>query len=79
MLQIFKSIYNEISEDAVRDYVRLGKYSEERNRPILVKFTHALDAANILAKQKNLSRLATQVYPSNHNSHPSNVKLNPYS
>ncbi len=45
-----------IPDYSIRDCIRLGKYVEERCRPILVKLTRACQASSILAGRKNLSK-----------------------
>ena len=40
---------------SIRDCLRLGKYTESRNRPTLIKLTRAQDVTNILANRKKLA------------------------
>lgn len=44
-----KKISNEVSTDPIRDCTRLGRYSEGKRRPILLRFARALDVSKILA------------------------------
>ena len=50
------SLCPELTEQSVCDCVRLGKYSIERSRPVLVKLARSCDASNILANRHKLSQ-----------------------
>ena len=52
---IIKQVSPDISEHTIRDCVRLGKFSEARSRPLLVKLTRASDVQSILSNRANLS------------------------
>ena len=48
-----KSICPDMSDFAVCDCSRIGRYSEERTRPLVVKFTRSCDVAKVLANRQN--------------------------
>ena len=50
------AVDNSLHHTLVRDCFRLGRYSKERNRPILVKFACARNVSNVLFNKKNLSQ-----------------------
>ena len=52
---IFSSINESVNELSIRDYFRLGKYDENRSRPLLVKLTRASDVSMILSGRSKLS------------------------
>jgi hypothetical protein len=52
---VVRKINPEISTDPIRDTIRLGKYSESRHRPILLRFARAIDVSKILSSRKNLA------------------------
>ena len=52
---VIQSVCPNLTEQSVCDCVRLGKYSNDRQRPILVKLARSCDAASILAKRRKLS------------------------
>ncbi len=43
-----------VSSQSIKDCVRLGKYSVEKCRPILVKFTHTCDVSSLLRNRNKL-------------------------
>ena len=56
MVPILADLCPPISDQSIRDCVRLGRYTENKNRPILVKLSRACDAASILANRRKLSQ-----------------------
>ena len=48
--EIIKSICPDITCQAIRDSVRLGRYTESRNRPLLAKLNRSCDVLSILAR-----------------------------
>ena len=54
--ETINSLCPELTEQSVCDCVRLGKYSIERSRPVLVKLARSCDASNILANRHKLSK-----------------------
>ena len=53
--KIIKSICPDISEYAICDCIRIGKYSEPRKRPLIVKFVRSCDVAIVLSNRHKLS------------------------
>ena len=51
-----QSICPRLSEYAIRDCSRIGKYSEERARPLIIKFARSCDAATVLANRHKISK-----------------------
>ena len=51
-----QSICPELREYAVCDCSRIGKYSEERARPLIIKFARSRDAATVLANRHKISK-----------------------
>ena len=62
-----QSICPDLREYAVCDCSRIGKYTEERSRPLMIKFARSCDAATVLANRYKISKT----------DHP-NVFLKPY-
>ena len=54
---ILSSINPSISEFSIRDCYRLGKYSEDRHRPVLTTMNRANDVSSVLANRRQLSNL----------------------
>ena len=52
---ILSSIHSSISEYSVRDCFRLGKYSENRCRPVLTTLSRSNDVISVLANRRHLS------------------------
>lgn len=53
---ILSSMHQSITEYSVRDCYRLGRYSEDRRRPVLVTMTRSQDVALVLANRKKLAQ-----------------------
>ena len=51
----YKPIHPELTEQSICDCTRLGKYSEEQTRPILVKLSCACDVHTILSNRHKLA------------------------
>ena len=51
-----QSICPELREYAVCDCSRIGKYTEERSRPLMIKFVRSCDAATVLANRHKISK-----------------------
>ncbi len=56
VMTIIHKVDNEISQQSLRDCIRLGKYDEEKCRPILAKLTRTCDISSILSNRSKLSR-----------------------
>lgn len=54
---ILAAVDPDFSAQSLRDSFRLGKYQEERSRPILVKLTRSSDVASVLSKRAKLADL----------------------
>ena len=54
---ILSSVNPEISEFSIRDCYRLGKYSEDRHRPVLATMNRVNDVSSVLANRRQLSSL----------------------
>ena len=50
-----QSICPDVSEQSICDCIRLGKYSSERTRPVLVKLSRACDVHSILSSRHKLA------------------------
>ena len=62
--ETLESVDENLSEHAIRDCLRLGRYNVEKHRPMLVKLSRTCDVASILSKRKNLaSQPAIQIRP----------------
>lgn len=55
VVNVIKVMDNSLDEQSVRDCFRLGKYSKEKQRPILVKFACARNVTSILSNRRNLA------------------------
>ena len=53
---IIKSICPDINDYAISDCLRIGKYSESRARPLLVKFARSCDVVAVLSNRSRLSK-----------------------
>ena len=51
-----KSICPDLSDYAVCDCLRIGKYSKQRTRPLTVKFAHSYDVTSILSNRHKISK-----------------------
>ncbi len=51
---LVQKVDDSIPAQSIRDCVRLGKYKEERHRPILVKLSRTCEVSAILAGHRNL-------------------------
>ena len=51
---LVQKVDDSIPAQSIRDCVRLGKYKEERHRPILVKLSRTCEVSAILAGRRNL-------------------------
>lgn len=51
---IIQSVASEISEQSLRDCIRLGKYSDTKCRPVLAKLLRSCDVSSILANRRKL-------------------------
>ena len=51
-----KSIYPDMSDFAVCDCLRIGRYSGERTRPLVVKFTRLCDVATVFANRYKIPK-----------------------
>ena len=51
-----KSICPDMSDFAVCDCLRIGRYSEERTRPLVVKFTRSCDVATVFANRYKIPK-----------------------
>lgn len=59
-----ESVDENLSEQAIRDCLRLGRYDAHKHRPILVKLSRSCDTSSILSKRKNLaSQPGVQIRP----------------
>ena len=56
---IIQDICPNISNQAIRDTVRLGSYTEGRNRPLLAKLNRSCDVLSILTSRQKLSQSNT--------------------
>ena len=52
-----KSVCPDLSDYAVCDCVRIGKYSDQRSRPLIVRFARSCDAVNVLSNRHRLSKV----------------------
>ena len=52
--KIIKSICPDLHDYAICDCSRIGKYSDQRTRPLLVKFTRSCDVAMVLSNRHKL-------------------------
>ena len=50
-----QSICPELTDQSICDCIRLGRYSDDRHRPVLTKLVRSCDASNILANRRKLS------------------------
>ena len=57
--EIIQSICPDITCQAIRDSVRLGRYTEGRNRPLLAKLNRSCDVLSILASRQKLVQSET--------------------
>ena len=55
-LEIMSALNPSVSEQSICDCIRLGHYSANNRRPLLVKLTWACDVATILSHRANLSQ-----------------------
>ena len=53
--EILKKVNSDITKQSICDCVRLGKYSPEKNRPILVKMLQSHEVTSVLANRHSLS------------------------
>ena len=53
---IIKSICPEMNDHTICDCSRIGKYSEDRTRPLIVRFARSCDVATILSSRHKISR-----------------------
>ena len=60
---IVQSACPSLTEHSVRDCTRLGKYSSDRHRPILVKLTRSCEAATILANRTKIQAPGILIKP----------------
>ena len=51
-----QSVYPNLSDYAICDCSRIGKYSEDRTRPLIVKFARSCDVTAILSNRHKLSK-----------------------
>ena len=56
-MTILKTVNSGISENPIRDCIRLGSYSESKSRPLLVKFVRVIDVSTTLANRRKLATL----------------------
>ncbi len=63
VLSILTEVNPDIDSRCIRDCFRLGKYTDSKHRPILVKLTSANDVANILANRQALASLKVNIQP----------------
>ena len=56
---IIQGICPDIPSQAIRDSVRLGRYTEGRNRPLLAKLNRSCDVLSILASRQKLAQSET--------------------
>ena len=56
---LLHDIDHTVPDQSIRDCIRLGKYSEDRKRPVMAEFTRARDVTSILLNRRNLSRHPT--------------------
>ena len=54
---VLKSVDNQLSEHTIRGCQRLGKYSNDKCRPILVKLTRSCDITSILSKYAKFANM----------------------
>lgn len=54
-LSVMRPLAPSLSEHALRDCLRLGKYTVEKSRPLLVKLCRSCDVATILSNRSQLS------------------------
>ena len=59
---IVKSICPDINDYAISDCLRIGKYSESRARPLLVKFVRSCDVVAVLSTGADCQKLITQIF-----------------
>ena len=59
--ETIQEVCPDITCQAIRDCVRLGSYTEGRNRPLLVKLNRSCDALSILANRHKLLQSSTPV------------------
>ena len=57
--EIIQGICPDIPSQAIRDSVRLGRYTEGRNRPLLAKLNRSCDVLSILASRQKLVQSET--------------------
>ena len=50
-----KSVCPDLSDYAICDCLRIGKYSDQRSRPLIVRFARSCDVANVLSNRHKLS------------------------
>ena len=50
-----ESVDDNLSEHAIRDCLRLGRYNVSKHRLVLVKLSRTCDVASVLSKRKNLA------------------------
>ena len=53
--EVLSSLDPEVTTHSVQDCIRLGKYSDSKNRPILVKLSRACDVSSILSNRYKLA------------------------
>ena len=51
---VIRKLDDSIPDHSIQDCTRLGKFSEEKSRPILVKMSHSCEVSSILAQRRKL-------------------------
>ena len=54
--QVYMSRTPDLSDYAVCDSLRIGKYSKQRTRPLIVKFARSCDVASVLSNRHKISK-----------------------
>ena len=55
--ELLNSMDTGVTTHSIQDCIRLGRYSESKNRPILVKLSRAQDVSSILSKRYKLTSI----------------------
>ncbi len=61
--KVVRELDNSIAEDSIQDCTRLGKFSGERKRPILVKLSHSCHVLSILSQRSKLRGTGVSIKP----------------
>ena len=55
VVEVVQALGSSLDQQSIRDYFRIGKYSKEKSRPILIKLARVQSVTSILSNRKKLS------------------------